>query len=71
MKTVLFLFALVVGTSVAIFAVTRIIRIIINLVVYLRSKRRMDYHIRSCNVVFNRKTGKIEPDNSIVLPFND
>ena len=71
MKTVLFLVVLVVGTSVAIFAVSRIIRIIINLVVYLRSKRSMDYHIRSCNVIFNRKTGKIEPDNSIVLPFDD
>lgn len=71
MKTVLFLVALVVGTSVAIFAITKIIRIIINLVVYLRSKRSMDYHIRSFNVIFNRKTGKLEPDNSIVLPFDE
>ena len=69
MKTILFIVFLIVTSVFVIHASRRIIEGIANLVVIFKRRRHTDLPVQSNGIVFNKKTGKLEADQTCVMPF--
>ena len=69
MKTILFIVLLIVANVFAIHTSRRIIDGIGNLVVVFKRRRHTDFPVQSNGIVFNKKTGKLEADQTYVMPF--
>ena len=69
MKTILFIVLLIVASVLAIHASRRIIEGIANLVVVFKRRRHTDLPVKRNGIVFNKKTGKLESDQTCVMPF--
>lgn len=66
---VLKIFALIIGTILIIFFLKKIVESICNLSILLRKKNYYDVTKQRHGVVINKKTKKIEADQSLILPF--
>ena len=69
MKTILFIVLLIVASVLVIHASRRIIEGIANLVVVFKSRRHIDLPVQRNGIVFNKKTGKLEADQTYVMTF--
>lgn len=66
---VLKIVALVVGTILIMFFLKKIVESICNLSVLLRKKNYYDVTKQRNGIVINKKTKKLEADQSLILPF--
>lgn len=66
---VLKIVALVVGTILIMFFLKKIMESICNLSVLLRKKNYYDVTKQRHGIVINKKTKKLEADQSLILPF--
>lgn len=66
---VLKIIALIVGTLFIMFFLKKIVESICNLSVLLRKKNYYDVTKQRHGIVINKKTKKLEADQSLILPF--
>ena len=66
---VLKIVALVVGTILIMFFLKKIVESVCNLSVLLRKKNYYDVTKQRHGIVINKKTKKLEADQSLILPF--
>ena len=66
---VLKIVALVVGTILIMFFLKKIVESVCNLSVLLRKKNYYDVTKQRHGIVINKKTKKLESDQSLILPF--
>ena len=72
MKFIYLILALVVLFTLAMYAITRIIKAILNLLTLKKYGKAIDglHHVEGSGFVVNKKTKKIEPTSSkVILPF--
>ena len=70
MTVILKCFALIGGAIATCFFLRKLIESIINLSVLLDKKNYTDGTLKHEGIVINKKTKKVEADNSMILPFN-
>lgn len=66
MKEILIIAVFAFLLALAVFFVRKLMESIVNLWIALRHKRKPPYHE---GMVLNKKTGKLEADNSKILPY--
>ena len=66
MKTVLFIILLIAASVIVIYAARKVIEGVANLVIVLNRRKRPDLPVQRNGIVFNKKTGKLEADQTCI-----
>lgn len=69
MKTVILIVVLIAASVVAIHAARKIIEGIANLAIVVKKRKHPDLPVQRNGIVFNKKSGKLEADQTCILPF--
>lgn len=66
---VLKVLVIIITGMIAMFSIKKLIESLINLIVDLKNKNKYDNHRQREGMVLNKKTKKLEADQSLILPF--
>ena len=69
MKLMTTCIALVLLTIVAMLCVKKIVECLLNILIFSKKENRYNVAKQRNGIVYNRKTQKLEADQSIILPF--
>ena len=69
MKILIFFIGLIIAAMVFAWCVRKLVRIWFNLGAFCKHQKHPENAPRTGGLVFNKKTGKLEEDSRIILPF--
>ena len=69
MKLITTCIALVLLTIVAMLCVKKIVECLLNILIFRKKENRYNVAKQRNGIVYNKKTQKLEADQSIILPF--
>ena len=69
MKLMTTCIALVLLTIVAMLCVKKIVECLLNIIIFSKKENRYNVAKQRNGIVYNKKTQKLEADQSIILPF--
>lgn len=69
MKLMTTCIALVLLTIVAVLCVKKIVECLLNILIFSKKENRYNVAKQRNGIVYNKKTQKLEADQSIILPF--
>lgn len=69
MKIIIYILILIVVSVVFILAARKLIECIVNLIIVFKKGKHPDLPMQRHGIVFNKKSGKLEADQTCILPF--